>query len=40
MIEGIEAHEDHLEVTVRRAPTLNVTLAEISLERKVNFRRV
>jgi hypothetical protein len=34
MIEAIESHGDHLRVTVRGAPSLNVTLAEVGLGRK------
>ncbi len=34
MIEAVDVHEDHLEVTVRGAPKLNVTLAEVGLGRQ------
>ena len=34
LIEAVEGHEDHLEVTVRGAPRLNVTLAEVGLGRQ------
>jgi hypothetical protein len=34
MIEAVEVHDDHLEVTLRGAPKLNVTLAEVGLGRQ------
>ena len=34
LVEGVEVHQDHLEATVRGAPKLNVTLAEVGLERR------
>jgi hypothetical protein len=34
MIEAVDVHDDHLEVTVRGAPKLNVTLAEVGLGRQ------
>ena len=37
MIEAVEVHDDHLEVTVRGAPKLNVTLAEVGLGRQGEF---
>jgi len=33
MIEAVEVHDDHVEVTVRGAQKLNVTLAEVGLGR-------
>jgi hypothetical protein len=38
MIEAVEVHDDHLEVTVRGAPKLNVTLAEVGLGRQGEFQ--
>jgi hypothetical protein len=33
LIETVDGHDDHLEVIVRGAPKLNVTLAEVGLGR-------
>ena len=40
LLEGVEVHEDHLEVIVRGAPSLNVTLAEVGLGRQGENRVV
>jgi hypothetical protein len=32
LLDGIEVHTDHLEVIVRGAPRLNVTLEEVGLK--------
>jgi hypothetical protein len=32
LLEGVEVHVDHLEVIVRGAPRLNVTLEEVGLK--------
>ncbi len=34
LIEAVHVHNDHLEVTLRGAPNLNVTLAEVGLGRQ------
>ncbi len=38
LIEAVDVHDDHLEVTVRGAPKLNVTLAEVGLGRQGEFQ--
>ena len=37
LLEGVQVHQDHLEVIVRGAPRLNVTLAEVGLGRQGEF---
>lgn len=37
LIEAVDVHDDHLEVTVKGAPRLNVTLAEVGLGRQGEF---
>jgi hypothetical protein len=37
LISGVEVHDDHLEVIVRGAPKLNVTLAEVGLVSSGDF---
>jgi hypothetical protein len=34
LLDGVEVHDDHLEVIVRGAPILNVTLDEVGLSRQ------
>ena len=34
LIEAVDVHDDHLEVTVRSAPKRNVTVAEVGLGRQ------
>jgi hypothetical protein len=31
LLDGVEVHDDHLEVIVRGAPRLNITLKEVGL---------
>ena len=38
LLEGVQVHDDHLEVVVRGAPRLNVTLDEVGLAKKGDER--
>jgi hypothetical protein len=38
LLEHVEVHGDHLEVSVRGAPKLNITLAEAGLDEKCGER--